>query len=124
MYFDGAVNSTGSGIGVVLISPDGRYYPIAAKVDFPCTNNVAEYEACILGLQVAIDFKVKGLEVFDDFMLTIFQTLGQWKIKDAKLVPYHEYLKELMENFEKVSLTYTPRIKNQFADALVTLVPW
>ncbi|PKI70655.1 hypothetical protein CRG98_008888 [Punica granatum] len=40
MYFDGAVNSTGFGIGAVLISPDGRYYPIVAKVDFPCTNNV------------------------------------------------------------------------------------
>ncbi|PKI59642.1 hypothetical protein CRG98_019979 [Punica granatum] len=44
MYFDGAVNSTGSGIGAVLISPDGCYYPVAAKIDFPCTNNVAEYE--------------------------------------------------------------------------------
>ncbi|PKI49573.1 hypothetical protein CRG98_030029 [Punica granatum] len=57
MYFDGAVNFTGSGIGAVLISLDGRYYPIVAKVDFPCTNNVAEYEACIIGLQAAIDFK-------------------------------------------------------------------
>ncbi|PKI58585.1 hypothetical protein CRG98_021048 [Punica granatum] len=121
MYFDGAVNSTGSGIGLVLISPDGRYYPIAAKVDFPCTNNVAEYEACIIGLQAATDFKVKELEVFGDSMLTIFQTLGQWKTKDAKLVPYHEYLEELAENFEKISFTYTPRIKNQFADALATL---
>ncbi|PKI38860.1 hypothetical protein CRG98_040760 [Punica granatum] len=100
MYFDGTVNSTGSGIGAVLISPDGRYYLIAAKVDFPCTNNVAEYEACILGLQAAIDFK---------------------KTKDAKLVPYHEYLEELAENFEEISFTYTPRIKNQFADALATL---
>ncbi|XP_031392283.1 uncharacterized protein LOC116204334, partial [Punica granatum] len=121
MYFDGAVNSTGSGIGAVLISPDGRYYPIAAKVNFLCTNNVAEYEACILGLQAAIDFKVKELEVFGDSMLTIFQTLGQWKTKDAKLVPYHEYLEELAENFKKISFTYTPRIKNQFADALATL---
>ncbi|PKI77624.1 hypothetical protein CRG98_001962, partial [Punica granatum] len=57
MYFDGAVNSVGSGVGAVLISPDGRHYPVASKVDFSCTNNVAEYEACILGLQVAIDFK-------------------------------------------------------------------
>ncbi|PKI76189.1 hypothetical protein CRG98_003416, partial [Punica granatum] len=121
MYLNGAVNSTGSGIGAVLISPDGRYYPIAAKVDFPCTNNVAEYEACILGMQAAIDFKVKELEVFGDSMLIIFQTLGQWKTKDAKLVPYHEYLEKLEENFEKISFTYTPRIKNQFADALSTL---
>ncbi|PKI43336.1 hypothetical protein CRG98_036268 [Punica granatum] len=77
MYFDGAVNSTESGISAVLISHEGRYFPIAAKIDFPCTNNIAEYEACILGLQVAIDLKVKELEVFGDSMLTIFQTLKQ-----------------------------------------------
>ncbi|PKI63921.1 hypothetical protein CRG98_015702 [Punica granatum] len=92
-----------------------------ALIDFPCTNNVAEYEACILGLQAAIDFKVKELEVFGDSMLTIFQTLGQWKTKDAKLVPYHEYLERLTENFEDISFTYTPRMNNQFADALATL---
>ncbi|PKI70821.1 hypothetical protein CRG98_008788, partial [Punica granatum] len=121
MYFDGAINSMGSGIGAVLISPDGRYYPVAAKIDFPCTNNVAEYEACILDLQAAIDFKVEELEVFGDSMLTIFQTLGQWKTKDAKLVPYHEYLEKLIENFDDISFIYTPRMTNQFADALATL---
>ncbi|PKI36196.1 hypothetical protein CRG98_043413, partial [Punica granatum] len=45
---------------------------------------------------------------------TVRETLGQWKTKDAKLVPYHEYLEELAENFERISFTYTPRIKNQF----------
>ncbi|PKI58222.1 hypothetical protein CRG98_021393 [Punica granatum] len=59
-------------IGAVLISPEGRHFPIAGKIDFPCTNNVAEYEACILGLQAAIDLKVKELEVFGDSMLIIF----------------------------------------------------
>ncbi|XP_031387197.1 uncharacterized protein LOC116200487 [Punica granatum] len=104
MYFDGAVNSVGSGVGAVLISPDGRHYLVTAKVDFSCTNNVAEYEACILGLQAAIDFKVKELE-----------------IKDTKLVPYHEYLEKLAKYFEKISFTYTLRAKNQFADALAIL---
>ncbi|PKI59190.1 hypothetical protein CRG98_020419 [Punica granatum] len=56
MYFDGAVNSMGSGIGAVLISPDGHYYPVSAKIDFPCTNNVAEYEAC-----KAVDEDIKNL---------------------------------------------------------------
>ncbi|XP_031405691.1 uncharacterized protein LOC116214425 [Punica granatum] len=64
MYFDGAVNSAGSEVGAMLISPDGHHYPVAAKV--------AEYKACILGLRAAIDFKVKELEVFSDSMLTIF----------------------------------------------------
>ncbi|PKI32885.1 hypothetical protein CRG98_046727 [Punica granatum] len=72
-------------------------------------------------LQAEIDFKVKELKVFGDYKLTIFQTLKQWKAKDPKLVPYHEYLKELTENFENISFTYTARMKNQFADALATL---
>ncbi|PKI58254.1 hypothetical protein CRG98_021336, partial [Punica granatum] len=121
MYFDSAVNSTRSGIGAVLISLEGHHFHIAAKIHFPCTNNIAKYKACILGLRVAVDLKVKELEVFGDSILTIFQTLKQWKTKDPKLVPYHEYLKELVENFEKVSFTYTPCMKNQFADALATL---
>ncbi|PKI78379.1 hypothetical protein CRG98_001200 [Punica granatum] len=41
--------------------------------------------------------------------------------KDPKLVPYHEYLEELTENFENISFIYTPRMKNQFANALATL---
>ncbi|PKI65687.1 hypothetical protein CRG98_013912 [Punica granatum] len=60
VYFDGAVNSTGFGIGAVLISPEGRHFPVAAKIDFPCTNNIAEYEAFILGLQAAIDLKSRS----------------------------------------------------------------
>ncbi|PKI45015.1 hypothetical protein CRG98_034587 [Punica granatum] len=121
IYFDDTVNSTGLGIGAMLISPEGRHFPVASKTDFTCTNIVAEYEACVLGLQATIDLKVKELEVLGDSMLIIFQTLKQWKTKDPKLVPYHEYLEELVENFEKVSFTYTPRMKNQFADALAML---
>ncbi|PKI40317.1 hypothetical protein CRG98_039295 [Punica granatum] len=72
-------------------------------------------------MHAAIDFKVKELGVFGDSILTIFQILEQWKTKDAKLVPYHEYLEELVKSFKKISFTYTPHMKNQFADALATL---
>ncbi|PKI71911.1 hypothetical protein CRG98_007679 [Punica granatum] len=112
MYFDSAVNSTGFGIGVVLIFPKEHYYPIALKINFPCTNNVAEYEVCILGLQATITFKIKELEVFSDSILTIFQMLKQWKTKDTKVIPYHEYIEELVENFERFSFMYTPCFKN------------
>ncbi|XP_015160076.1 uncharacterized protein [Solanum tuberosum] len=45
MFFDGASNSIGVGIGAVLISKTDQYYPISAKIRFYCTNNMAEYEA-------------------------------------------------------------------------------
>ena len=50
MFFDGAKNLNGCGIGAVLISPTGQHYPVSAKLRFLCSNSMAEYEACILGL--------------------------------------------------------------------------
>ena len=55
MYFDEATNQNGSGIGieVLLISPKGTHIPFFGRLNFPDTNNAIEYEACIMGLQVA-----------------------------------------------------------------------
>jgi hypothetical protein len=50
LYFDGAANAIGSGIDAVLVSPKGQKTPIAIKLGFNCTNNMTEYEACIIGL--------------------------------------------------------------------------
>ena len=45
MYFDGALNQNGKGVGVVLLSPEGVVIPMAYKIGFPATNNTMEYEA-------------------------------------------------------------------------------
>ncbi|XP_070057320.1 uncharacterized protein [Nicotiana tomentosiformis] len=58
MFFDGAVNLKGVGIRAILVSETGQHYSVSAKLKFPCTNNMAEYEACILGLRLAIDMNV------------------------------------------------------------------
>ena len=50
LYFDGAANSTRYGVGAILVSPKGQQIPILVKLNFDCTNNVMEYEACIVGL--------------------------------------------------------------------------
>ena len=59
LFFDGAVNMKGVGIGGVLISESGQYFPVTAQLRFYCTNNMAEYEACILGLRFAVDMGVQ-----------------------------------------------------------------
>ncbi|XP_039173562.1 uncharacterized protein Mb2253c-like [Eucalyptus grandis] len=121
MFFDGTVNLSGSCTRAVLISPNGQHYPVATKLMFPCTNNIAEYEACIIGLQAAIEMGVTKLRVFGDSTLIILQTLGEWKTKDTKLVPYHGYLEKLEGKFQDISFEYLPRIHNQFVDVLATL---
>ena len=76
LYFDGASNILGHGIGAILISPKGEYYPFTTRLNFDYTNNVVEYEACIMGLQAAIDKKVKILKVYGDSALVIYQLRG------------------------------------------------
>ena len=61
MYLDGAANQNGSGIGVLLISTKGTHFPFFGRLNFPATNNTTEYEACIMGLQVAFGLGVKEL---------------------------------------------------------------
>ncbi|XP_048138590.1 uncharacterized protein LOC125315995 [Rhodamnia argentea] len=121
MYFDGAVNLSGSGTRAVLISPDGQHYPRAAKLLFPCTNNIAEYEARILGLQAAVEMEIRRLQVYGDSALIILQTEGKWKTRDPKLIPYHEFLEDIIEEFDEIAFEYLPRAQNRFADALATL---
>ena len=73
MYFDGATNQNGSGIGVLLISPKGTHIPLSGRLNFPATNNATEYEACIMGLQAALGLGVRELEVYRDSALIISQ---------------------------------------------------
>ena len=97
MYFDGATNTLGRGVGTVLISPKRNHCPFTAKLSFDCTNNVAEYKACIMGLQVAIEKKIKKLTVYGDSTLVICQLNRDWETRDSKLVPYQEFIKGLIE---------------------------
>ena len=50
MYFDGASNALGRGVGAMLISPKGNHCQFTTKLSFECTSNVVEYEAYVLGL--------------------------------------------------------------------------
>lgn len=68
LAFDGASNAKGNRIGAILITPNNGYIPFAARLYFDCTKNMAEYEACIMGLKAAINQKIKTLEVYRDSM--------------------------------------------------------
>jgi ribonuclease HI len=121
MYFDGAVNVCGNGAGAVIISPDKKQYPISVKLQFKCTNNTVEYEACILGLEAALELNIRKIDVYGDSMLIICLVKGEWQTKEEKLRPYQEYLSKLAGEFEEIEFTHLGREGNQFANALATL---
>ncbi|XP_070007340.1 uncharacterized protein [Nicotiana sylvestris] len=65
LFFDGAANMRVIGIGAVLVSEAGRHYPVTTQLRFYCTNNIAEYKACILGLRMVVDMGVQEVLVLD-----------------------------------------------------------
>ncbi|XP_070014946.1 uncharacterized protein [Nicotiana sylvestris] len=95
MFFDGAVNAKGIGIGAILISPTGQHYPTTARLRLFCTNNTAEYKACIMGMNMAIDQDVEELLIMGDSDLIIRQAQGEWETRDIKLIPYRQHVEEL-----------------------------
>ncbi|XP_070057259.1 uncharacterized protein [Nicotiana tomentosiformis] len=121
MFFDGAANFKGVGIGAVLISESGQHYPSSAKIRFPCTNNMAEYDACILGIRMAVDMNIKELLVKGDYDLLIHQDQREWSTKNVKILPCLHCVKGLCKKFTKIEFKNVPRIQNEFADALATL---
>ena len=108
-------------MGVVLVSPKGQQIPISVKLNFDCTNNVTEYKACIVSLQVAQKFGAYDLSVFRDSLLIISQIEGKWQAQDTKLMPYQKCVNCLISKFQDIKFAYLPRAHNQFADALATL---
>ncbi|XP_070015261.1 uncharacterized protein [Nicotiana sylvestris] len=121
IFFDGAMNAKGLGIGEILISPTGQHYPATTRLCFFCTNNTAEYEACIMGMNMAIDQEVEELLIMGDSDLIIRQAQGEWKTRDIKLLPYKKHVEDLSKKFKSVEFRYIPRFHNQLADALATL---
>ena len=73
MYFDGATNQNGSGIGVLLISPKATHIPFSSRLNFLATNNATEYKGCIMGLRATLGLGVKELEAYGDSALLISQ---------------------------------------------------
>ncbi|XP_070019931.1 uncharacterized protein [Nicotiana sylvestris] len=121
MFFDGAVNFKGVGIGAVLESEMGKHYPVSAKLRFPYTNNMAKYEACIQGLNMAIDMNIQELLVIGNSELLVHQVQGEWSTKNSKILLYLHHVQELRKRFMKIEFRHVPRIQNEFADTLATL---
>ena len=58
----------------MLITSDGSHIPMAVKLNFKATNNMAKYEACIAGMEALRELGAKEVEVYKDLMLVIAQT--------------------------------------------------
>ena len=122
MFFDGVAHQEGTGAGVVFVSPQRQILLYSFTLNELCSNNVVEYQALIIGLQMAIEMGISQLEIFRDSKLVINQILEQYDVKKEDLVPYCKYAKKLLANFEAITLEHIPRKEAMSARKSVPLV--
>ncbi|XP_050896671.1 uncharacterized protein LOC127103458 [Lathyrus oleraceus] len=109
LIFDGVVNAYGNGIGAVIVTPHGSHIPFTVRFTFTCTNNMEEYEACIMGLEEAIDLRIKIMNVYRDSVLVINQIKGEWETRQPGLIPYKDYVRRLSTFFNQIEFHHIPR---------------
>src|SRR5271156_4323021 len=104
MYFDGACSKEGSGAGVWFVSPSGITFKYSFLLSFQCTNNTAEYEALLLGLNIETKHGIKLLRVFGDSELAISQIRAKYAAKNDRLKQYKHVVWDSIEFFYAFSI--------------------
>ena len=109
------------GVGVVLYHEEDEAMALSFKLEFPCSNNTAEYEAYLTGIATTLKMGVKHLKVLEDSNLVVCQAKGSFSLKEPSLAPYREMAQRMEEKFSTFEIEHAPRNENRFADALAAL---
>jgi ribonuclease HI len=109
-------------IGVVVRGPDGEILEERGERIGRATNNVAEYRALLLGIELASAHGATELELIGDSELIVRQVEGRYKVKDATMKELHAEVKAALAPFESWSIRHVRREHNAEADRLVNQV--
>ena len=121
MHFDGSKMLAGLGDGVVLTSPTRDTVQYILQILYTDCNNVAEYEALLHGLRMAVSMGIQRLEVRGDSNLTISQINGDFDAKDPKMAAYRNAVLKMSARFEGLEFHHVARENNQAADILARI---
>ena len=105
-----------------MTSQDGIDTEYALRFDFQASNNEAEYEAVIAGLNLAHFLEADKLEVSNDSQLVVKQIEDSYEARGEKMILYLKKVREMLKKFVRVQVEHVPRSENSRADALAKLV--
>ncbi|XP_075649724.1 uncharacterized protein LOC142620209 [Castanea sativa] len=121
LYVDGAANLRGSGIGLVVISPNEITIEKSLRLSFSVTNNEVEYETLLVGMAMVQKIGGEAVDVFSDSRLVVGQVKGKLEAWDSRMQEYLNKARRLQSSFEFFTLQQIPRSINTHADSLATL---
>jgi ribonuclease HI len=119
IYTDGAWGHLGVGASAIIHALSGLRTKYAARLEFQATNNVAEYEGLILGLNKAKALGAKNLIIKTDSMVIAGQVEKEYTTRETELRKYLKVVRALERRFQGFTLKHIPRAENADADELV-----
>lgn len=121
LFVNGSNKSKGSGVGIMLISPNRDRIKRAILCEVKTTNNKAEYKALIVGLALATELKIKIITGKSDSQLVIGQFKCTFQTKEGWLEAYLNLVKGTSTQFDTLKVEYVNREDNRQANALTNL---
>jgi ribonuclease HI len=121
MFFDGSLMKIGAGAGLLFISPLRKHLRYVLRLHFPASNNVAEYEALVNGLCIAIELGVRCLDARGDSQLVIDQVMKNSHRRDPKMEAYCDEVRRLEDKFYGLELNHIARRYNETTDELAKI---
>ena len=118
---DGASWKTRAGVGLQLKAPIGEKIEQAIRLDFPASNNEVEYEAILVGIDLAIFVSSEKIIIQSDSQLVVRQVNWEYESRDQHMTKYVCLVKLRLENFVAWKLEHIPRDSNEKADALAAV---
>ena len=95
MYFDGSLMKKGAATGLAFVSPLGVRMRYMVRLHFPSSNNVAEYEALVNALCIAIELGIRCLDIRGDSQLVVNQVMKELSCHDSKMAAYCQEVRRM-----------------------------
>jgi ribonuclease HI len=108
-----------AGIAAVATDPSGESLAERSETIGKATNNVAEYRALLLGIELAKELEADDVEFVGDSLLIVEQVRGKWKVKQDHLRPLHTKVKDALRDLPSWSIRHVKRDENTRADELL-----
>jgi ribonuclease HI len=118
VFCDGSWGTFGARAAVVLVAPSNVKTCFAVKLDFSCTNNIAEYEALLLGLRKLRAMGIRRAILKTDSQVIAGHVDKSSRARDPKLEKYLDAVRRLEASFEGFSVKSIPRGENEHANLL------